>query len=203
MNSTIYLSGRVAANQSKKHVAHLLRESWRRKQFDGFMKSARRDARALQGLVYSEARIKALRNSVLTSHSLAVLTGASVSPACFDVQTNSSVSAHTCPWCASQQVVADLQHVTWDCPQARAKSGLVPGDAWDAAQKRLGWPTRLRGRETRDQEILQWLAMVRRSVLDDRNNPHAAPGVGGGGAPVRSPRRQAAAPRRPPGGGSP
>ena len=57
----------------------------------------------------------------------------------------------------------------------------MPGDAWDDAQKRLGWPTGVRGRETWDQKILQWLAMVRRSVLDDRNNPHAAPGVGGGG----------------------
>ena len=88
-------------------ICSLIRESWRRKQFDGFMKSDRRDARALQGFVYSEARVKALRNSVLTSHSLAALTGASVSPACFGVQTNSSACTHTCPWCASQQVVAD------------------------------------------------------------------------------------------------
>ena len=64
-------------------LQHQLRESWRFCKFEAWKASGRKDAESCQDVTYSSERLKILQKEHLTSHELAVATGAFVSPARF------------------------------------------------------------------------------------------------------------------------
>ena len=71
--------------QDMKAVQHDLRESWRYTCFSKFQAQTQNDAHACRGVGYCPERLRAPRSLDLNSHRLAVLAGASVSPAMFKV----------------------------------------------------------------------------------------------------------------------
>ena len=149
---------------TKQREHHALREAWRRQQFQQFLSSGRRDATAVQGSVYQEARAKLTRQTYQSSntHSRACLIGAVVSDARLDRIRDPNTAPAPCKWCASGNVPT-WDHLAWDCP-AFAATRTSP--LHDLLQRVLGWPT---GRnEQVDAAILTHLGCVRERVLDRR-----------------------------------
>ena len=149
-------------------LRHMLRESWRCCMFQKWLQQNTVDSNACQGSVYHEKRLAHLRFQNLTSHELAVVTGASVSPARY--RKMNVQSALACPWCnTSTSENAGWLHVAWDCAEAPRPANVSLHACYDALQKRLGWPTGIPDRASLDHCILQWLAAVRNKCLHERH----------------------------------
>lgn len=78
---------------------HKLRESWRRSLFNKFLSSSRRDAAAIDHPVYDKKRVQLARHMFrdLDTHGKAVMMGAVVSDARFDVMLRRPIQ--DCKWC--------------------------------------------------------------------------------------------------------
>ena len=149
---------------TKQREHHALREAWRRQQFQQFLSSGRRDATAVQGSVYQEARAKLTRQTYQSSntHSRACLIGAVVSDARLDRIRDPNTAPAPCKWCASGNVPT-WDHLAWDCPAFAATRTSPPHDL---LQRVLGWPT---GRnEQVDAAILTHLGCVRERVFGSK-----------------------------------
>ncbi|CAL1166310.1 unnamed protein product [Cladocopium goreaui] len=114
---------------TKQREHHALREAWRRQQFQQFLSSGRRDATAVQGSVYQEARAKLTRQTYQSSntHSRACLIGAVVSDARLDRIRDHNTAPAPCKWCASGNVPT-WDHLAWDCPAFAATRTSPPHD---------------------------------------------------------------------------
>ena len=75
---------------------HTLREAWRKTQFDEFINSNRRDAAACRQAVFNCEAAKTLRLGTWDSHIFAAVTGAFISPLCYQQMTG---EPFPCPWC--------------------------------------------------------------------------------------------------------
>lgn len=153
--------------QEPQLLQRILRESWRFTRFQAWKESARLDAQACPDAVYCPERLQAVQRRQLESHELAVLTGAVISPARFQVMLRSSNDPRTpagCPWCGLSPDHANWEHVTWGCDAIILPSNIVPGDQ---LERRLGWPQIHQGRP--NWATMDWLVKVRRATLDDRH----------------------------------
>jgi hypothetical protein len=141
---------------------HELRESWRRQLFSDFMASGRRDAAAVQGAAYSESRMTLARNTFreLDTHGRAVMAGAVVSDARFNVMCHEDIQP--CTWCDDPAAVPDWDHLAWSCSGFQSTRPPVPSDN---LQKVMGWP--VNGNEN-DLAVVAHLASVRSKLLDRR-----------------------------------
>ena len=148
-------------DESTKHrEQHALREAWRRQQFQQFLSSGRRDATAVQGSVYHEARATLARKTYQSSNACTI--GAVVSDARFDRILDPNSAPGSCMWCSSGDVPT-WDHLAWHCPAFAATRTSPPHDV---LQKVLGWPL---GRNAQhDAAILAHLGNVREQLLDRR-----------------------------------
>lgn len=161
LNPTSNLWCREGAN-----LQHQLRESWRFCKFEAWKASGRKDAEPCQDVTYSSERLKILQKKHLTSHELAVATGAFVSPARFVVmhenQSEVPDSFPGCPWCGMPAESATFDHVIWRCPRAVFPSDLRESNC-DALEARIGWP-----QTHSDWTVMSWMAKVRETILLER-----------------------------------
>ena len=140
-------------------LCHTIREAWRKTQFDEFINSNRRDAEACRGTLFNSEAAKTLRLGSWDPHIFAAVTGALVSPLCFEKMTQVPCP---CPWCGNS--LADLEHIMWNCTQnPHRNSDLIP---FDILQKRLAWPTG--PNPERNLQILHLFAATRQSLLEMR-----------------------------------
>eukprot|EP00438_Fugacium_kawagutii_P001524 Skav207802 [mRNA] locus=scaffold381:23573:27208:+ [translate_table: standard] len=167
LNLSLALSGAQARQKSVSEACHALRESWRHTRFQSFLGTARRDAAQLQNVAYSESRVHCLRTYHHNKHSIAVVTGAFISPAAFQKMNTSDTADSVvtnfpgCPFCGCHAEQATLDHVVWECPSNGRPAEATP---CDDLEKRLGWPS-----QTSD-ACLRWMASVRQVVLDARHD---------------------------------
>lgn len=147
--------------QTSKNVAHQLREIWRKSLFVSFLAHSRRDSRALSdaGVVYNEKQVASTRRLYFSASSdqRAVLTGAANSNAVYQKIQSGQVIPF-CPWC-EHAVVADWNHVCWDCPSFCDNRPSRPGDP---LALRLGWSD---GSSTESMHLLSFMATVRNRIL--------------------------------------
>ena len=144
--------------------SHAVRESWRRMQWNRFLTSRRRETPLLANFPYDSARVRRAREVAKTAglHGVAVLTGALISPQCFEkMKQGENAQAVPCPFCGHQS--ADLRHVLWSCPKNGKPQGLT---AKDPLQERLAWP--YGESAAQDRAVLQHAASVRRRLLQLR-----------------------------------
>ena len=165
IGASFSVSGRLACRKSVKEVTHLLRESWRRTKVSLFLQSGRRDAAILQNFRYEEKRFTALRRMCLDQHTVAVVTGAFISPACYDRMRGSPDHSSLCPWCLDPNILATHDHVCWNCNHAPEHVRFE--QCFDTAQARLAWPA-CRDSQV-DSDVLRWLAQCRQACLSLRN----------------------------------
>ena len=119
-------------------MQHHFREAWRRKLFQKFCASQRRDARLMRwhNVPYRETATKPARKEEYekgNSHTRAVLSGAALSDAVAQIAAGSAPKVH-CEWCGSQQVPT-WTHLAWKC---EAFAVGRPPEPVDALQHRLG-----------------------------------------------------------------
>ena len=108
-----------------KRVQHMLRESWRRACYYKWQGQSRIDSNECANIPYNEGRVKKLRYLELTSHELAVVTGAAVSPARYAVMSpTSDLGLFACPYCGQTQG-ATWMHCAWHCRHAPRPPSLV------------------------------------------------------------------------------
>ena len=147
---------------------HLIRESWRRIQFESFRNCERRDAtqeRALGVLQYDERRCKLARMAATQHglHAAAVLAGGGVSDAVFSVMRGENVDMQ-CGWC-QQPKAATWHHLCWECGAfARGR----PPEPADFMQARMAWPM---GRDAEyDRQVLLHMLSVRSRTAEARHS---------------------------------
>ena len=147
---------------------HLIRESWRRIQFESFRNCERRDAtqaRALGVLQYDERRCKLARVAATQHglHAAAVLAGGGVSDAVFSVMKGENVDMQ-CGWC-QQPKAATWHHLCWECGAfARGR----PPEPADFMQARMAWPM---GRDAEyDRQVLLHMLSVRSRTAEARHS---------------------------------
>lgn len=122
------------------HLCHQVRDVFRKMLFDQFLARQRRDSRFLSANCrFNAERAIAARkfHDTGTAHMRAVLLGAALSPAVYDVLRHRPV-AQRCPSCL-ENVAPDWEHVVWVCSFF---SRSRPPECHDLSQRRLGWPLR-------------------------------------------------------------
>eukprot|EP00435_Cladocopium_sp_Y103_P044807 s1018_g12.t1 len=151
------LSPKFAAvrQQPNSVLQHELRLAWRYQNYYLWRSSARRDATACQNVQVTAERLAALKTCVLTSHVIAILTGAAVSPQAYQVMSGVE---QFCPFCQAPN--ATHSHVMWNCLSNSARN-LTP---CDQLQERLGWPGG--ANPAHDDAVLEHMARVRAAVRD-------------------------------------
>lgn len=97
----------MTALQARDETMHTVPESWRRQLFSKWIASNRGEWQNLHDLQYSEARNFAVRKAYLQGnvHAGAVLTGAAVSDACFQVMKREAIANH-CVHCRSDVIAS-------------------------------------------------------------------------------------------------
>ena len=110
---------------------------------------------------FHSARVKDLRYLDMSSHEIAVVTGAAVSPARFRVMKPGAQWG--CPYCG--MLDASWEHVSLLCTRSPRRAGLTKSSCKDVLQQRLRWPSGTRCRKRINAEILAWLAKVRADCL--------------------------------------
>jgi hypothetical protein len=139
----------------KRKIAHMIRESWRRRKFKDWLRSKGRVQELLRhSLEYDEARIQKLRYKFDSSNGTcrAVLAGAVASPACF---------GEPCLWGCGEPI-GSWDHVCWQCEKAPRPTGLETPAC--PAERRLGWQTAGIG----NWKSLDWMAEVAEKIWDKR-----------------------------------
>ena len=130
------------------------------------------DSEACPNASYCPQRLKVLQSRQLSSHDLAVMTGALVSPARYHVmlQNSRNLDKHApgCPWCGMAAATADWNHVVWKCPAIIPPPGLAESSC-DELERRLGWPQP--SGDSVDWKTLDWMTKVRTVTLSDRHDP--------------------------------
>ena len=167
MDQTLSFQVEGGTVPSHNEACHWLRESWRRWLFDQYRHADRREHRNDPGWLpeYCEERTKKCRSHHFDAHSLAVVTGAFVSPAAYyQMRTNQNqnldpTEVPPCPFCGLVASEATQDHVAWECPHNGRPVHVTPRDM---LERRLGWPIS-------DDACLRWLARVRQAVLDARH----------------------------------
>ena len=97
-----------------KVLQHAVRESWRRKRWHCYLNSSRHELAAMQAIPYDEARVTHTRNlaAKATTHEVAVLTGAFVSPLLL-ARAHPATFNGACALCNHH--IGSFDHVTWEC----------------------------------------------------------------------------------------
>ena len=138
----------------KKLLAHLLREAWRRSEWDDWQSSIRNGATACVDQQYSEHKCKLAREVAQTCYAaFGFPSGAFASPATF--RRDQSL----CELCG--QEVPTTEHLLWSCA---AFADSRPRKPTDSLQRRLAWPI---GRPS-DATIVSHCLGVRSAVLAAR-----------------------------------
>ena len=125
---------------------HTLREVWRKRRFEEFRASTRREAVEIreEGLAYSEQQMRATRYlfDKASLEERGVLLGAGLSLAAYDKVFNRRTKEEptvltSCPFC-QRRFVPDWHHMVRNCDFFRAARGhlLAPQDGM---ARRLGW----------------------------------------------------------------
>ena len=152
-------------------IQHSLRESWRRWHYNKWSFGTRRDA---SGASFHSDRFQWIRNKAAESmDNFQVLTGAFVSPACFQRMQREDVKQ--CPFCNNPDAVPDQDHIVWFCPgdvlyEPRLRllgPSPYPAQELNFEQRRLAWPVSPFVALSND-TILAWFVAARRIVLADR-----------------------------------
>eukprot|EP00928_Gymnodinium_smaydae_P014238 TRINITY_DN15187_c0_g1_i4.p1 TRINITY_DN15187_c0_g1~~TRINITY_DN15187_c0_g1_i4.p1 ORF type:complete len:1277 (+),score=95.69 TRINITY_DN15187_c0_g1_i4:1051-4881(+) len=135
-------------------LAHMLRATWRRKKWQGFLKRDRRDAREMQEVTYEEKRIQMLKRLIKDDGVLRLVACGGVrSPAFFAVAAPGKF-AESCVWAGCTHKPACMDHICWTCPHR----GNGPEPPTDVAQRRFGWP---KGEDKEyDKQVLRHLGVV-------------------------------------------
>ena len=142
-------------------LAHLLREAWRRSEWEAWHSSSRNDATTCADQQYSEHRCKLAREVAHSSYAaFGFLSGAFASPA--TIQRDESLSE----LCGRE--VPTTEHLLWSCP---ALASNRPRKPCDSLQRRLAWPT---GRST-DAAVVSHCLEVRSAMLAARWKPSTNP----------------------------
>ena len=140
-------------------IMHNIREAWRGREWDKFVNSARREARAIGPMPYNGKRAKMAREAAEGSpERRAVTLCAFMSPGCF-VGRQTDFTTRCC-WC--KEATGHHDHIFWEC---MARPEKIPRPA-DKLQARLGWPVGHSPRE--DNRILSWMARVVGEVWEQR-----------------------------------
>jgi hypothetical protein len=152
--------------QTSQHLAHMLREVWRRGLFKSFLEHNRRDSRQLlqSGAEYCEAQVGKARKtfSTATSHERAVMVGAANSLAVYQQIEHNQVTSF-CPYCQCASI-PDWDHLSWFCPFFSSSRPPIPNDP---LARRLGWCHN--GTADEAKALIAHLAEVRSRILLDGN----------------------------------
>jgi hypothetical protein len=133
------LTTRVTRDDGK--LNHDLREAWRWSQVQTWKRSTRNDADDCRDADITLERIAALRGAPRDIHALAIMTGATVSPARFAVMQaghdgNPRDEEGRIAPCGPCGVTSSFNHWMWHCPATRVAE-ITPNDP---LLQRLGWP---------------------------------------------------------------
>ena len=152
--------------QTSQHLAHMLREVWRRGLFKSFLEHNRRDSRQLlqSGAEYCEAQVGKSRKtfSTVTSHERAVMVGAANSLAVYQQMEHNQVTSF-CPYCQCASI-PDWDRLSWFCPFFSSSRPPIPNDP---LARRLGWCHN--GTADEAKALIAHLAEVRSRILLDGN----------------------------------
>ena len=157
--------------------AHLLRESWRKWQFQSWIGSSRIDAKLArdQGIRFSDDLLTSLRKSAseANGHEVAILAGGFQTDAHWcSLQDDRKGIRDFCHDCA-QHVTPSTSHVLWDCPKwndfRQIRAPVCPFLA------RMAWSN-----GGVNIVLMQQFANIRRAHAAARTK-RASGGVGGGG----------------------
>ena len=135
-----------------KAVQHSLRESWRRACYYKWLGQDRIDNQLYHIIAHNDRRTKSLRFADLSSHELAVVSGAAVSPAKFSVMRASVEASY--PWGRCSGHLIDWNLLLWECQSASRPPGIARDLSIDMIQVRLGWPSSNLARLRDDKKIL-------------------------------------------------
>ena len=154
---------------------HLVRCSWREKQFEKWLQQKRREPQNMlqthskEQLLdfFRSTNLKALRSHIRDQgwwrH---VALGATVSPAAY---VNMTLGRNgydiSCPYCS--HLIGSWDHVAWHCPHFAVGRPSKPANPLMA---RFGWPVVSQGKKD-DLIILTYLAQVAATVVKDRREP--------------------------------
>ena len=142
-------------------LAHLLREAWRRSEWEAWHSSSRNDATACADQQYSERRCKLAREVAQSSYAaFGFLSGAFASPA--TIQRDET----PCELCGRE--VPTTEHLLWSCPAFVSSRPRKPSDS---LQGRLAWPVGL----STDAAVVSHCLEVRSAVLAARWKPSTTP----------------------------
>ena len=146
----------------KKKLAHYVRESWRRQQWNGWMKAKGRIPEQIReagqnghDIQYDEERFTRVRRKFETDDGTvrAILAGAVMSPACFE---------EPCLWPGCNEPLGHWRHVCWQCPHRPEKLDMPECPF----EQRLGWaPVKDKGSRW---EALNWLKTVTEAIWEKR-----------------------------------
>ena len=135
---------------------HKLREGWRQDQWQHWNASGRLEVRAAGVRPYDAVRVKKACKLAGNRHFLAVLSGASISPA--RMAATGTFEDHSCPFCGGQW--ATRWHLFWGCPNNN-RTVEIPQDE---LQRQLGFPSALRS-DNYNRQVLEHMASIRRTMI--------------------------------------
>ena len=148
--------------QHRKKLAHYVRETWRRQQWNGWMKAKGRIPEQIReagnngcDIRYNEESCTRVRRKFEADNGTAraILTGAVMSPACFD---------EPCLWPGCDEPMGHWRHVCWQCPHRPEKLDMPECPF----EQRLGWAP-VKGNGSR-WEALNWLKTVTEAIWEKR-----------------------------------
>ena len=150
---------------------HVLRERWRRHQFELFLKLDRHEAReiaAADHVGYDADRVKraALLYKDVTTEARGVMLSGGKSEEYYSCMRwgKPPVGSHWCTTCSlcSASVLPSWHHAAWHCSAFAASRPTVAGDAWSS---RLGWPMPHERKDLSQARVLH-LAAVRKRLRE-------------------------------------
>ena len=141
---------------------HMLREAFRRRHFQSFLDSERRDSRQLVAHVeYNEQVVTSARQLYQAGRlsARAVMLGAALSSLCYS-RIRRQPDSQVCQWCC-REVRPNWEHLVWHCSYfAETRPDPLPVDPMTL---RLGWPSRPLNRG-RSGALLEHMALVRETI---------------------------------------
>lgn len=146
-------------------IMHLIREAYRLKEWDQFVKEKRHAARACARVECSPARWKATRKMCDTATKRVIVTAGVMSPLALEKaksQDKTKILSTSCPWCGEGN--AHHEHVVWQCRQ-RPTELVTPACS---AQRTLGFAKGEVATEQYDEEGLRWMEQCAEEVWKKR-----------------------------------
>ena len=156
--------------------AHLMRQSWRKWQFQSWLDSQRVDAKCAreQGICFSDDLLASLRNaaSSATGHEVAILAGGVQTDAHWCSLTDDRKGLRDLCHDCSQNVTPSTCHVLWECPKWNEFRQIPKPD--NPFLARMAWK-----QSGVHRGLMQQLALIRKAHVRERNK-RSTSGVAGG-----------------------